>query len=134
MKLFARIFIGLSILSGYDSYSQTARTLTGIVTSVDERAPLEGVTVTTKDGTNISGTQADGIYYITITPTDSILVFSYADFQTEEIKISAGSEYNVVLKKRQGIPVLPVPLLSLMAAGGVFSGSGIVWKHLFFLK
>jgi thiol-disulfide isomerase/thioredoxin len=103
MTRFAGILIGLAaVLAAYNSYSQAARTVTGIVTSPDEPAPLEGVTVATKSGNNISGTQADGIYYIIVTPKDSVLVFSYAGFQTLEIEISTASEYNVVLEKATG--------------------------------
>lgn len=76
-----------------------SRTITGQVTSFEESAPLEGVTVQIKGSNKVSGSQADGVYYINVTPDDSILVFSYHDFATVEIRVSDYNEQNVVLKK-----------------------------------
>ncbi len=73
------------------------RTVTGVVTSFEESLPLEGVRISVKGTANNSGTQSDGIYYITVNSTDSVLVFSLAGYQSKEIKISKSNEYNVVL-------------------------------------
>ncbi|MEI9808952.1 MAG: carboxypeptidase-like regulatory domain-containing protein [Bacteroidota bacterium] len=83
----------------YGYQSACRRTISGAITSAEDAAPLEGVSVIIKGSNRASGTQADGIYYITVSPGDSILVFSYADFQTQEIKLGSSNEYNIVLRK-----------------------------------
>jgi peroxiredoxin len=91
----------LLLSSGYISFSQSStRTVSGIITSAEDAAPLEGVTVAIKGSNRASGTQADGIYYINISPGDSVIQFSLADFQTSEIKLTQANEYNVVLKRK----------------------------------
>ena len=75
----------------------TTRTVTGIVKSFEESLPLEGVTVVVKGAGRSSGTQPDGIYYITISDKDSVLVFSLADYHSKEIRISQSNEYNITL-------------------------------------
>ncbi len=88
------------LLSGHKGICQpSGRTITGIITSAEDASPLEGVSVYIKGSNQFSGTQADGIYYITISPADSIIIFSYADFQTKEIKLDDSNEYDVTLSK-----------------------------------
>lgn len=85
------------------------RTLTGIVKSFDESSPLEGVAVYVKGTKHLSGSQPDGIYYINVSPRDSILVFEYEGFRTEEVRIASGTEYNVALKRAVAVVKKPFP-------------------------
>jgi hypothetical protein len=73
------------------------RTITGVVTSFEESLPIEGVRVSVKGTNKNSGTQPDGIYYITINTEDSILVFSFPGYESKEIKLGSSREYNVIL-------------------------------------
>lgn len=77
------------------------RTITGIVTAADETGPVEGVQVSVKGTKVISGTQPDGVYYIPVTDKDSVLLFSHCDFQTQEVKLTAANEYNILLQKKK---------------------------------
>jgi peroxiredoxin len=81
-------------------FSQSTRTISGQVRS-EEEGPLEGVAVAIKGTTTVSGSQPDGIYYIGVSDKDSVLVFSRAEFQTREVKISNANAYNIVLQKEQ---------------------------------
>ena len=75
------------------------RTLTGIVTSSEDAAPLEGVSVFIKGTNASSGTQADGIYYIKVKPSDSVVVFQLDGYEKQEVKISGHAEINIGLKR-----------------------------------
>ena len=82
-------------------YAQkSSRTISGLVTTEDS-TPLEGVTISIKGAKKVSGSQADGIYYISATDKDSILVFSHPEYQTQEVKLSGSTEYNVVMHSKQ---------------------------------
>lgn len=89
----------LLIVTGVASGQQEERKISGVVTSADERSPLEGVTVKAKLSGKTSGTQADGVYYITVSVTDSVLLFSREGFDSKEIRIRSGSENNVELNR-----------------------------------
>ena len=60
--------------------------------------PLEGVLVTTKDGTIVSGSMQDGQYYIEIPVEDSVLVFSLDGYATREVKLRDDNDCSVTLK------------------------------------
>jgi len=112
-KMKAQLLLSAILLTGYVGFSQAStRTITGIVTSYDESSPLEGVLVAVKGSNNQSGSQPDGIYYISVHPDDSVLIFSYSDFETQEIKISGSNEYNITLKRaaNQKKRIAPFPI------------------------
>ena len=81
--------------------NHNARTISGSVTSQEDGSPLEGVVVRAKGSGTPSGTQADGMYYLPVSNKDSVVVFSLDGFQTQEVLLSAGNEYNVVLHRGQ---------------------------------
>jgi thiol-disulfide isomerase/thioredoxin len=120
------IFFVLAIAAIQNSYGQgTTRTITGLVTSYDESAPLEGVAVSVKGTPKASGTQPDGVYYIEVSKNDSVLVFSRNEFQTVEVKLSAASEYNISLRKGQA--------LAQVNQTAAFSATGS-WRGVFQIK
>jgi peroxiredoxin len=86
------------------SAQPTTRTISGQVTSQENGSPLEGVAVWAKGDTLPSGTMADGMYYLPICDKDSILVVSLDGFQPQEIRLTAASDYNVVLRRVQTPP------------------------------
>lgn len=97
-------FLLLSVLFSSLAFAQKAsHTVSGLVTSREDAAPLEGVVVAVKGGKSLSGTQQDGMYYVEVSATDSVLVFSLNEFQTQEIKLTNSTEYNVSLCKG-GVP------------------------------
>ncbi|PWT99901.1 MAG: hypothetical protein C5B52_09880 [Bacteroidetes bacterium] len=100
MKYLLVILGGILMFSGSSSLSaQTSqRTISGVVTSFGESIPLEGVSVLVKGTKNASGTQADGVYYISISPNDSVLVFSRPGYEIKEVKIGDSNQYDVALR------------------------------------
>ncbi|WP_315822756.1 carboxypeptidase-like regulatory domain-containing protein [Paraflavitalea speifideaquila] len=98
-------------------WSQSAsRTITGTVTSDEDTNPLEGVLVSVKGSNMVSGSQADGVYYIPVTTKDSVLVFSHSEFQTREVKLTGASEYNIVLHKKRNRPLAVYPSVPFLTA------------------
>jgi len=95
-------FLLLFFLPGFASRTSaqvSPRVISGLVTSLEEKTPLPGVLVYVKGTKNESGTQQDGMYYIEVTPKDSVLVFRYDEYGTKEIRLNGACEYNVVLCK-----------------------------------
>jgi peroxiredoxin len=112
IRIVKQLAFSFFLLTGYIACAQTnIRTVNGKIISLDDAAPLEGVTVISKASNRVSGSQADGIYYINVSPDDSLLVFSYNDFQTQEIKLNGSSEYNIALRRATNVtenkPVIP---------------------------
>ncbi|UKM66468.1 TonB-dependent receptor [Flavobacteriaceae bacterium GSB9] len=61
--------------------------------------PLPGVNILEKDTSNGTQTDFDGNYAITVSGNNSVLVFSYIGFATQEIIINNQSTINIVLKE-----------------------------------
>jgi hypothetical protein len=97
-RLFLFVFLALLFSTGTNAQRST-RVISGLVTSQEERTALPGALVYVKGTKNASGTQQDGVYYIEVSPGDSVLVFCYDEYQTKEIRLTAANEYNVVLCK-----------------------------------
>jgi Ca-activated chloride channel family protein len=75
-----------------------SKTIHGIVNNTNG-TPLAGVTVQVK-GTNISTvTNAKGEFFITVPDEKSVLIFSYAGYDSMEIKIKNNQDIAVVLKQ-----------------------------------
>jgi peroxiredoxin len=87
------------------SRTTTAKKLVSGTIKAQGSGPLEGVLVTTKDGTIVSGSMQDGQYYIEIPAEDSVLVFTLDGYATSEIKLMDGCDYSVTLKPAD--PVIP---------------------------
>ena len=96
----------LLLLSTLHTFSQdvSGRVISGQVLCAETSSPIEGVTVAVKGSAKVSGTQADGVYYISVGEADSILVFTLDRFRSQEIKISTSSQIDVKLE-RAGIAV-----------------------------
>jgi hypothetical protein len=97
-----RIITGILLIllvQGNVQAQNNNRTLTGIVTNSEDAAPLEGVAVFIKGTSASSGTQADGIYYIKIKPSDSVVIFQLDGYEKQEVKISGNAEINIGLKR-----------------------------------
>ncbi|MCK5102299.1 MAG: TonB-dependent receptor plug domain-containing protein, partial [Cyclobacteriaceae bacterium] len=93
-KLFLSI-LGISIFLG--SYAQ--RTVSGTVHD-ENNLPLIGVSVLVKGTMNGTTTDREGAYSITpSSPDNSILVFRFVGYQTEELEIQNRTLINISLKR-----------------------------------
>lgn len=83
--------------------------INGKVISFEESLPLEGVSVVVKGTKNGTGTQADGTYTLSLAAADSVLVVSYPDYESQEIRVVRDKrEYDVVLcRKENSLAVIP---------------------------
>lgn len=98
-----KIYLLLAIMFPFSIAAQTgSRTISGVVVSADNSSPLEGVTVTVKGTGKVSGTQADGVYYIKVADQDTVLVFTSESYQPQELKVSSLSQLDVRLHKADG--------------------------------
>ncbi|HEY6902067.1 MAG TPA: redoxin domain-containing protein [Puia sp.] len=119
MKHYLPLLI-LAFLSTQKTYSQHTRTISGLVTCKEDASPLEGVLVYTKGAQKISGSQQDGMYYLEVSDKDSVLIFKHNEFQTQEIKLTSNTEYNIALNKSQSVPAAPAPFSPLGSWRAVF--------------
>jgi len=97
--LFSTLMIVFAFMHVNALAQGTTKLITGIVVESRTNTPLEGVLVTIKGSVARSGSQPDGIYYIEVAPTDTVLVFSRQGYKTSEVRIGGDSEYNIRLQK-----------------------------------
>lgn len=81
-----------TIQSGYGQ----SRILKGVVTASSDGLPMPGVTVLDKTNQTGTTTDIDGQYSISVTD-QSILVFSFIGFTTQEFTVGNQTELNVIL-------------------------------------
>lgn len=92
------IFIFLLLCTGVlQIFAQPAKTITGIITDETTRLPLAGVSVVEKTTSNGTQTNNKGMYTITVSRVESILVFSYLGYTQQEVKISEQSQLSFAL-------------------------------------
>ena len=92
------LLLVLGMLLAPPSWAQTARPVSGIVTSGTDKSPLPGVTVLVKGTTTGSTTGADGRYSLAAEP-GATLVFSFIGYAPQERPVGAGGAIDVVLKE-----------------------------------
>lgn len=63
----------------------------------EEGMPIPGVSVYEKDTSNGTTTDFDGAFTLNVTDENSVIVFSYVGFATQEIRVGNQSEINVTL-------------------------------------
>ncbi|MBM1105119.1 SusC/RagA family TonB-linked outer membrane protein [Aurantibacter crassamenti] len=88
-------FVLFLLFSSYVS----AQTVTGSVTAAADGMPLPGVTILIKGTTNGTSADFDGNYKIDVPDENSILVFSYLGFETQEISVAGKTTINVLLNE-----------------------------------
>lgn len=76
--------------------AQTAR-ITGRVISADDGTGLPGVSILEKGTTNGTVSDAEGNYSISL-PSNSVLVFSFVGFSTQEIEVNGRTSINVTME------------------------------------
>lgn len=93
-------FLGLASLLPLLASSQPGgQTISGVVNSDASGEWLEGVQVTAPVSGRISGTQADGVFYITISDKDSVLKFELPGYESAQLKLTGRTDYTVKLRK-----------------------------------
>jgi len=74
------------------------RTVTGVVTSVEDGSPLIQLAVQIKGTQTGVVTDAEGRYTIRVAGPESVLVFTYTGYETQEITVGEQTTINVVMQ------------------------------------
>jgi hypothetical protein len=91
--------ITLSILS-INVNAQTKKVnIAGKIISFEESFPLEGATVQVKGTKNVTGTQADGTFNLSVDAGDKFLVIKLNGYESQEVELTRSREYSVTLKR-----------------------------------
>ncbi|WP_184545647.1 TonB-dependent receptor [Mucilaginibacter sp. FT3.2] len=96
MKKIILLLIFFSLAYGQNIFAQK-RTVSGIVTAADDKAPLPGVSIRIKGLNEGAVTKADGTFSIVVR-NGKYLVFSFLGYESQEVEIDGHKEFNVVLK------------------------------------
>jgi hypothetical protein len=91
-------FLALMSATGTMTQSDTVL-ISGKVSNFEESFPLEGVSVLVKGTKNSTGTQADGTFSLSVSTDNKVLVISLAGYETQEVKITTETYYDIILKR-----------------------------------
>jgi TonB-linked SusC/RagA family outer membrane protein len=75
------------------------RTLTGVVTDITTGAPLQGATITVKNTSTVTSSDADGKFSITVPSDDAILDITYVGYVTLSVPVKGQNSVTVRLNK-----------------------------------
>lgn len=92
-KLILMLILLMSVSEGW---CQTK--VSGIVFSSDDMTPIPGVYVTEKGTTNGTTSASDGTFSMIVTDLNSILVFSFVGYVTQEVKLTGRDKVDIRLK------------------------------------
>ena len=73
------------------------KTITGKVTDPKDGSAMPGVSVTAKGSATGTQTKADGTYRITVSPSTTVLVFSFVGHDAQEVSINGRSSIDIQL-------------------------------------
>ena len=90
-------FLLMLILVGVSGYSFAQIPVSGRVAASDGPGGLPGVNVIVKGTSEGTVTDADGTYKITVPSQQSVLVFSFVGYSSEEMTVGTQSEINISL-------------------------------------
>jgi TonB-linked SusC/RagA family outer membrane protein len=93
----SRYLVVLLLLCNTVAWAQS-RTVSGKVTSGDDGSTIPGVNVIEKGTSNGTVTDVDGNYSLTVTSGESILVFSFVGFTSQEAAVGAQTSISVTLQ------------------------------------
>jgi TonB-dependent starch-binding outer membrane protein SusC len=74
-----------------------AQTITGVVSGAEDGSPLPGVGVQLKGTATATITDLNGAYTINVTGAESVLVFSFVGYKTQEIAVGTQTKIDVKL-------------------------------------
>lgn len=95
-KIYEFLAVFLLLCSCGIGWAQAQQKVGGVVTSVSDKQPQPGASVTVKGTTNGTTTDVNGKYSITA-PSNAILVFSFVGFATQEISVGTKTTIDVSL-------------------------------------
>lgn len=78
------------------------RKISGTVQDAVSKAPLEGATVSAKNGTAAIIAKSDGKFEITVPSGKAVLVFSFAGYESQEIAVGANESTLLINLSRSG--------------------------------
>jgi hypothetical protein len=85
----------------------------GVVMDRDSKTPLPGVAIRIKGQSSGAITDASGHFTIDVPETGAVLVISYIGYQSQEVKVTAGSTITVALRTGR-TQLNEVPILKLL--------------------
>lgn len=77
-------------------------TVRGVVTSEDDGLPLPGVSILVQNTETGTVTDFDGSYIIDVPSAESVLIFSFVGFRTEEIVVGNRTTINLIMRSDVG--------------------------------
>ncbi|MGQ1910362.1 SusC/RagA family TonB-linked outer membrane protein [Marinifilum sp. RC60d5] len=92
-----KILMLMVLLTGFSSYLFAQQTITGNVVDKEDNSPLIGVSVYEKGTTNGTVTDFDGNYTLSVSGSESILVYSFVGYQTIEKLAGALTTIDIVM-------------------------------------
>ena len=98
-KFLSKVLLALMFVLPFTALAQERVTVSGKVTSAEDKQPLIGVTVVTETLSGMS-TQLDGTYSVQA-PAGTKLTFQYIGFKTVEFLVPTGSQavtYNLEME------------------------------------
>ena len=78
------------------AYAQS-RVITGQVTGANDGQALPGVSIIPKDSKSGTTTDVDGKFSISVPGSNSILIFSYIGYKSQEVRVGEQTNFNVAL-------------------------------------
>ncbi len=88
---------GAPVSKGYSGLEKVALAVTGKVTSDDDKSGMPGVNIIVKGTTLGTVTDVNGDFSIDVPDANSVLVFSYVGYVSQEIPVNGQTIINVVL-------------------------------------
>lgn len=96
MKKFAVFYVLIVFLAGIAKGQE--RTVSGQVTGADDGLSLPGVSIIVKGSTIGTTTDIDGRYELRVPGEESVLIFKFVGFATQEVKVGSRNIINVSLR------------------------------------
>jgi len=95
--MFKRLLLFVIIISTALTVLGQNRTITGTVTSSDDKLPMPGVTVMIQNTTTGTQTDLDGNFKIELSTPTAVLVFSFIGMKQQKVTVGSSNSYNVIL-------------------------------------
>jgi TonB-linked SusC/RagA family outer membrane protein len=92
------LFLALLFFIGLQGVLAQTRSVTGKVTSSEDKSPIPGVTVVVKGTTIGTTTNPDGTYELTFPAKYDVLEYSYVGLKTQDITVGTSNTYDVVME------------------------------------
>src|SRR5258706_13112013 len=91
----ALLVLLLGLMTSTSALAQLS--VTGRLTSGEDKSPIPGVNIVVKGTTIGTITDADGRYRVTVNSADDVLVFSFVGFVTQEVAVGGRTTVDIAL-------------------------------------